>query len=370
MTQDPAADARSLAGVALRLGAVLAASGPVIMTAFGAGRRSVGWFCAATGAASYDVDGLPALPRGEVLPQGEGFPQGEGLPQGEGPYALENMPGELLFWGVLLLPVLLAGLLLRGSRRAMLAGVAAVGAVLAFGLCAAFFLPGLDPCTGQQRAIVPPWPLIVCYPVAAGTLLRAARSPMPRGRHGLVLWMGAAAAAAWAALFHRLTVTFDRFMVALYIDETPESPWDGLAWWSCDVDRIGLPVVLVALAATARATAPTGWGRAFGSATAAALLLSPLLDIAAYISQYGDEFPSSLADSVRWNLLLAAGLVTAATWIPGTSISRAGTVGLVDRLIHARLRRTSPGRAKDLAVAVVIAAAAVWLVVSSFTPTR
>ncbi|NUW33448.1 hypothetical protein HTZ77_18725 [Nonomuraea sp. SMC257] len=352
MTQEPTAGARSPAGAALRFGAVLAASGPVILTASGAARQSVGWFCSATAPTSYDPGELSALPLAE------------------GPYALEYTPGELLFWGVLLLPALLAGLLLRGSRRAVLTAVAAVGTVLAFGLFTAFFLPGLDPCTGQARAIALPWPLIVCYPVAAGTLLLAARSPLPRRRHGSALWVGAVGAAAWAAMFHRLPVTFDRFFAAVYIDEAPESPWDGLTWWSCDVDRIGLPVVLVALAATARAAAPTRWGRAFGSAAAAVLLLSPLLDIATYISQYGDEYPSSLADSVRWNLLLAAGLVTAAVWSPGTSVSWAGTVRLVRRLIRGRLSGTPPGRAKNFAVAAVIAAAAVWLVVSSFTPTR
>ncbi|GAA2292407.1 hypothetical protein GCM10010149_45030 [Nonomuraea roseoviolacea subsp. roseoviolacea] len=162
MTQGPTAEAPSPTGAALRFGAVLAASGPVILTAFGVGRRSVGWFCSAPDLA------------------------------GEGPYALESTPGELLFWAVLLLPVLLAGLLLRGSRRATPAAVAAVGVVLAFGLFTAFFLPGLDPCTARLRAVVPPWPLIVCYPVAAGTLLLAPRPPSARGSAPWtpVLWAG------------------------------------------------------------------------------------------------------------------------------------------------------------------------------------
>ncbi|GAA2292414.1 hypothetical protein GCM10010149_45040 [Nonomuraea roseoviolacea subsp. roseoviolacea] len=162
-------------------------------------------------------------------------------------------------------------------------------------------------------------------------------------------------------MFHRLPITAGRFEVILYAGNTTQSPWDGLVWWSCDADVIGLPVVLVALAATAGATAPALWGRAFGSAIAAVLLLSPLLDLVTYMAQCGDEFPSLLADSVRWNLLVAAGLVAAAVRSPGISVSRAGAVHLV---------RRSWGRAKDLAVVVVIAAAAVWLVVSSFTPTR
>ncbi|MFG1679580.1 hypothetical protein ACGFNP_05360 [Nonomuraea sp. NPDC049269] len=76
----------------------------------------------------------------------------------EGPYALENVPGELLLWGVLLQPVVVAGLLLRGSRRATLTAVVVVGTVLAFGLVTALLLPGPDPCTGQERASYRPGP--------------------------------------------------------------------------------------------------------------------------------------------------------------------------------------------------------------------
>ncbi|WP_165781394.1 hypothetical protein [Streptosporangium minutum] len=344
MTQVPEAETRSPATAALRFGAVLAASGPVILTTFEVGRQSVGWFCSATGS---DPSAM------------------------EGPYALESMPGELLFWGVLLLPVVVAGLLLHGSRRATLTAVAAVGSVLAFGLVTAFLLPGPDPCTGQERAVVPPWPLIVCYLVAAGALLLAARSPLPRRRYGLILWAGAVTAAAWAAMFHRLTVTYDRFLVVSYGRiEVPESPWDGLAWWSGDADRIGLPVVLVASAVAARAAASTRWGRSAGTAAAAALLLFPLLDVAMYTSWYGSDFQTPFADSVRWHLLLAAVLVASATWSPWMRISWAGTVRLTRDMISGQLKGMIPGRTKVLAVAVVIATATVWLVVSSFTPTR
>ncbi|MEU7748388.1 hypothetical protein [Nonomuraea sp. NPDC049158] len=315
----------------LRLSAALSASGPVILTAFGVGRQSVGWFCSATGSAP-----LPL----------------------EGPYALEYVPGELLFWGVLLLPVVVVGLLLRGSRRAALTAVAAVGTVLAFGLVTALLLPGPDPCTGQERAVVLPWPLIVCYPVAAWALLLAARSPLPRRQHGVILWAGAVGAAAWTAMFHRYMATYDMRGLGIIYLAIPESPWDGLAWWSGKADRIGLPVVLVALAATATATVSTRWGRVASTAAAAALLLFPLLDVATY----SGDLEILFTDSIRWPLLLAAALVASAAWRPSVRISWAGTIHLVQSKIG--------GRTKNLAVVVVIAAAGIWLIVSSFTPTR
>ncbi|WP_162642354.1 hypothetical protein [Streptosporangium sp. 'caverna'] len=342
MTQEPGSEARSPRAAVLRFGAVLAVSGPVILTTFGVGRQSVGWFCSATSPTFYP-------PRG--------------------PYALESVPGELLFWGLLLLPVIVAGLLLRGSHRATLTAVAAVGAVLAFGLFIAFLLPGLDPCTGQERVAAPPWPLIVCCSVAAGALLLTARSPLPRRPlplrwHGVILWAGAVGAAAWAA-FHRLPVTFTtgRSLTVVYAGvQAPESFWNDLAWWSGDADMIGLPVVLVALAAAARVAAPARWERPTGTAAAAVLLLFTLLDVVAYVHWYDEDFQISLLDSVRWHLLLAAVLVTSAVWSPHQRISRAGTVHLARHPIR--------GQARNLAVAVVIAVTAVWLVVSSFTPTR
>jgi hypothetical protein len=344
VTQEPTAEARSSVAAVLRFGAVLAASGPVILTTYGIGRQSLGWFCSATNSAPYPL---------------------------EGPYALENMPGELLFWGVLLLPVVVAGLLPCGSRRATLTAVAAIGTVLAFGLVTAFLLPGPDPCTGQERAVVPPWPLIVCYPVAAGALLLAARSPLSRRRYGIVLWAGAVGAAAWAAMFHRLTViTYGgRVSNVVYVAVAPESSWDGLAWWSGDA-RIGLPVVLVTLATAAKATASTRWGRLAGTTAAAALLISPLLDVATYTSQSSGDFPISFTDSVRWHLLLAAVLVASATWSPRVRISWAGAVHLARSMIRGQSKGMIPRRTKDLAVAVAITAATVWLIVSSFTPTR
>ncbi|GAA3423579.1 hypothetical protein GCM10018953_07620 [Streptosporangium nondiastaticum] len=265
-----------LPATALRIGAVLAASGPVILTALGIGGESLPWFCSATVSATVDDSGLL-------------------IAQAEAPYALGRTPGEFPFWGVLLLPVVVVALLRRGSRRAVLTAAAAVGVVLALDLLTAFLLPGLDPCTGRERAAVPPWPLISCYPVAAGALLMAARSPLPPSRRGIVLWAGAVGAAA--------------------------------------------------------------------------LLLFPLLDIALYIDRCGGDFPTSFAASVRWHLLLAAVLVAVAVRYPETRSSGTGVVRLAWRVVRGQDAVLSR-RARDLTVAVVVAAAVVWLVSSSFTPTR
>jgi hypothetical protein len=133
---------------------------------------------------------------------------------------------------------------------------------------------------------------------------------------------------------------------------------------------IGLPVVLVALAAAARVAASARWERSAGTAAAAVLLLFPLLGVVAYVHWYGGDFQTSLVDSVRWHLLLAAVLVASAVWNPRQRISWAGTVRLARHLIRGQSKDLIPGQAKNVAVAVVIAATAVWLVVSSFTPTR
>ncbi|MET9339317.1 hypothetical protein [Nonomuraea sp. NPDC003804] len=343
MMQEPAADASSPVSAALRFGAVLAAAGPVVLTAFGVGRQSVGWFCSGMGSASSS---------------------------GEGPYALEYVPGELLFWGVLLLPVAVVGLLLRGSRRSALTAVAAVSTVLAFGLVTAFSLPGPDPCTGQERAVMPPWPLIACYPVAAGALLLVARSPLPRRPYGVILWAGAVGAAAWAAMFHRWTITYDTFLVGVVYLKTPESIWDGPAWWSGKADAIGLPVALVALAAATRVATSIRWGRWVSTAAAVALLLFPLLDVATYASQYSGDYEMSFADSVRWPLLVSAVLVASATWSPAGRTSWVTTVRLARSMMRGQSKDVAAGRVKELAVATVIAVAGIWLIVSSFTPTR
>ncbi|SDK74970.1 hypothetical protein [Nonomuraea jiangxiensis] len=345
MTQEPAAEASSpvTAAAVLRFGAVLAASGPVLLTAFGIGRQSVGWFCSSPASAPYPPDG---------------------------PYALVNLPAEVLFWAVLLLPVVVAGLLLLGSRRATLAAAAVIAAVLVYGLVTAYLVPGLDPCTGQERAAVPPWLLIVCYPMAVMALLAASRRPLTRSRHGIILWAGAAGAAAWAALFHRCAITYDERGLTFVFVTFPKSFLDDLSWWSGSADAIGLPVVLVALAATAQATVPVRRERSPATVAAAALLLFPLLDLAAYLTYDSDDYELPFIDSVRWPLLLAALLVASTTWRTWTRTPRTRITRLAQSLIRRLSERMTPGLAKNLVVAAVIAAAGIWLVATSFTPTR
>ncbi|WP_431933734.1 hypothetical protein [Nonomuraea jabiensis] len=310
MTQEPAAQAPSPKVALLRFGAVVAASGPVILTTFGVGRQSVGWFCSTAAPDFYPAEGPYELAGPYALVG----------PSGLGVYAPHDLPGELLFWAVLLLPIAVAALVLNGSRRATLAAVATIAAVLAYGLVVAFVLPGPDPCTGREHAVAPPWPLIISYPMAAGALYLAARSSPTRRKYGMILWAGAAVAAAWAAMFHRLPATYDRFLSAVYVAKA--STWNGLAWWSSDADKIGLPVVIVALAAAATATAPPRWKRRAGIAAAAALLLFVLLDIVTSTSLESDPFGLIFADAVRWHLLLAAVLVASAAWHPQMSSSR------------------------------------------------
>ncbi|MFC5823395.1 hypothetical protein [Nonomuraea insulae] len=347
MTEEPTAYTPSPKAALLRFGAVVAASGPVILTAFGIGRQSVAWFCSSEAPAPYSTPDPYPL----------GGPYSLVGPYGLDSYAPDALPGELLFWAVLLLPIAVAGLVVNGSRRATLTAVAATAAVLAYGLVIAFLLPGLDPCTGREHAVEPPFLLIICYPVAAGALLLAARSPLRRGKYGMILWAGAAVAAAWAAMFDRLPAMYDMSWGAtLYV--TKASSWDGLAWWSGEADTIGLPVVIVAMAATASAR----WKRTAGVAAAAALLSFVLLDIVTYTSLEDDTFGLLFSGSVRWRLLLAAVLVASAAWDPRVRISWVGTVHLARSVISRWTR--------DLTVVFVIVAGAIWLIVSSFMPTR
>ncbi|GAB2482497.1 hypothetical protein GCM10027187_57670 [Streptosporangium sandarakinum] len=88
-----------------------------------------------------------------------------------------------------------------------------------------------------------------------------------------------------------------------------------------------------------------------------------------YIDRCGGDFPASFAASVRWHLLPAAVLVAAAVRYPETRSSGTGVVGLAWRVVRGREAVLSR-RARDLTVAVVVTAAVVWLVSSSFAPTR
>ncbi|MEU8358986.1 hypothetical protein AB0C27_23515 [Nonomuraea sp. NPDC048882] len=148
-----------------------------------------------------------------------------------------------------------------------------------------------------------------------------------------------------------------------YITET--SVWDGLASWFGDADKIGLPLVLVALAAITTATAPPRWRRTAGSTSAAALLLFVLVEIASCVSLGTDVFELLLTDSASWRLLLTAALVASAAWYPPPPFSWTGTARLARNLL-----RRPQARTRYVIVTLLIAAGALWLIASSFTPTR
>ncbi|MEV5889825.1 hypothetical protein [Nonomuraea fuscirosea] len=365
MTQEqkPEAHTSPPKAALLRFSAALTASGPVILTAFGIGRQTFGWFCAPLPPAPYPPADNP-YPAEEF----EG-PYSLAGPYGLGPYAPDDLPGELLFWGVLLLPIIVAGLVMIGSRRATLTAVATITTLLAYGLVIAFLLPGPDPSTGRPHAVTPPWLLITCYPLSAGALLLTARSPRPHGRSGLILWAVAALAAGWAAMFHRLPCTYG-MRISNFVYLTEVSPWDGLTSWFGDADRIGLPLALVALAAATTATAPTRWRRTAGITSAAALLLFVLVDIASYAGHGTDVLELLLIHSAPWRLLLAAALVASAAWHPPPRFSWTGAARVTRSLLRGQLNNLIPTRTRNALIALLIAAGALWLIASSFTPTR
>ncbi|MEU1736156.1 hypothetical protein [Streptosporangium sp. NPDC020145] len=298
--------------VASRLYAVLAVSGPVVLTAFGIGGGDLPWFCSSES---------PYLP--------------------EGPYALGSVPAEALFLGVLLLPAVVAGLVSYGSRRAVLSAALVTGAVLVLGL----LVSGPDPCTGQIRTASSPWPLLVCYPLAVGALLLAARHPLPTRRYGFAPW-AAVLPAAWGALCDRPVSAFDERSFTVFFDVAPGSSGDVPQWlcaalqWFTQADRIGLPVTLVALAAIAHATGLSRW---IGATVAAVLLLFPVLDV----------FLLDELLLVRSHLPLAALLVV---WTARPARLEVGPGSLA--------------RMRTVAVTAVVVLCAVWLVVSSYVPSR
>ncbi|MDP9848346.1 hypothetical protein [Streptosporangium lutulentum] len=279
---------------------------------------------------------------------------------GSDPYLVESPSWELPFWAQLLLPVVLAGLVLRAPRRTTLTAVSAIGAVLAPALLTAILLPGTDPCTGRELAVVLPWPLIVCYSVATVSLVLTARSPLSRTEGGGILWALAVAAAAWTATTCRFPTVTDDFPAPGLRYGTLESPWDTLEAWVFGADVAGLPVVIVALAAAATG-ASARWGRSAGAGAGALLVVFALIDAVMQFSRYESDFQTHPVDLVRWPLLLAAVLVVATTWRRREPVFVTG--------VARSLRNKIPGRPKDLAVLVVIVVAAAWLVVSSFTPT-
>ncbi|PRX68350.1 hypothetical protein B0I32_103311 [Nonomuraea fuscirosea] len=260
MTQEqkPEAQTSPPKAALLRFSAVLTASGPVILTAFGIGRQTFAWFCA------------PLLLVEDLYPAEESEdPYSLASPYGLGLYAPDDLPTELLFWGVLLLPIIVAGLVMNGSRRATLTAVATIATLLAYGLVVAFLSPGPDPWTSRPHAVTPPWLLITCYPLSA-----------------------------------------------------------------------------------------------------AALLLFVLVGIASYAGRDTDVLELLLTQSAPWRLLLAAALVASAAWHPRPRFSWTGTVHVTRSLLRGQLENVIPTRTRNALIALLIAAGALWLIVSSYTSTR
>ncbi|WP_405142602.1 hypothetical protein OG589_35160 [Sphaerisporangium sp. NBC_01403] len=323
---------------ALRFGAVLASSGPVILTTFGVGVDAFGWTC-------YE--------------------------DYQDPSTMEVAAWQLLYWSRLLLPVLLAGLALREPRRATPIAVSALGAVLAAGLLTAVALPGTDSCTGRALPVTLPWTLIACYAVAIWLIL-AARSPVPPVKHGVTLWTVAAAAAVWATVGCRtpaaaaVCATGDCRTLFAVFDVSQgshllyqESPWDAVVSWANSAGPAGLPIVVVALAATARAVATGRLRRLACLGAGTTLLALSLLDLLERL-RYGLGFDEHPAVLVRWHLFLAGTLIVLSPWRYRRPTAHAATV----RSLWNRI----PERPRDLAVLIGVAAAVVWLTLSYFAP--
>lgn len=275
---------------ALRVGAVLAASGPVILRVFRLGPADMnGMICWGK------MDVSPFLP-----PRSTGW--------------------ELLSWAELLLPVVLAGLLLRASRRTTSLGVTVVCAVLAFRLLAMSFSADIHPLTGQPLPVGGPWPPVICYSVTITALLLAARSPLPSARKGTLLWAAAAVAAAWT--IGRLSLrdggSLPSFGWFAYI------PSESLLWgqpgmWSCKADADGLLIVLLALAAATGSVLPDRPRRRVALGVGALLALAAFKGFVAVLilldgATLEDELHLDATMMIRWHLLVAAMFVIATTF--------------------------------------------------------
>ncbi|MED7928171.1 hypothetical protein SMD20_28205 [Nonomuraea sp. LP-02] len=283
MTQAPHAETR-LPAKALRIGAVLAASGPVILKT------------SRVSAAELNI----------------------GICWGADPVApvlMTTSPWwQLLSWGELLLPVVLAGLLVCAPRRTTLLGSAAVCAVLAFRLFVISLPSDARPLTDRALPVDEPWLSIVCYTVAIVTLLVAARSPLPLARKGIALWAAAIVAAAWTV--GRLFLPIGESTSFGWFAYTPsvELLWKRPGAWSCKADVDGVLIVLIALAAVAggvmagRTRHRVAWGMG------ALLLLAAVEGFVTVLIVAGAEYLAYATKMIRWHLLAAAALVIATTF--------------------------------------------------------
>lgn len=269
---------------ALRAGAVLAASGPVILktSRISAAELNVG-ICRGTDSVV--------------------------------PFLMTTSPWwQLLSWAELLLPVVLAGLLLRASPRTTLLGVAAISAVLAFRLFALFLPPGTHPLTGQSLPVDGPWPSILCYAVAIAALLLAARSPLPPARKGAVFWAGAIVAAAWTV--GRFSLPSGESTSFGWFAYTPpaELLWQQPGAWSCKADVDGVLIVLIALAAAAGGVMAGRTRHRVALGIGALFVFAAFEGFVAVLIVVGGEYLTDAAMRIRWHLLVAAALVIATTF--------------------------------------------------------
>ncbi|MEV0234167.1 hypothetical protein [Nonomuraea sp. NPDC050786] len=284
VAQAPRAETRLHISV-FRVGAVLAASAPVILktSKISAAELTIGVCNGVTGA---------------------------------GPFLLTVGPwGQLLSWAELLLPAVLAGLLLTASRRTTTLGVTAICIVIVLRLFSVFFTPeARDPGAGQLLPFAEPWPAMACYVVAVIALLLTARSPLRRARSAAVLWGLAMAASAWTvgrlSLLNGDPISFGWSAYTQSTELLWKQPWG----WSCKAEVDGVLIVLIALAAAA-STVLTDRMRIL-----AALATSMLLVLAAFegflmalILSINDRLETAVP-RIQWHLLAAAVLVTATAW--------------------------------------------------------
>ncbi|MGI5156587.1 hypothetical protein [Microbispora sp. CA-102843] len=282
-TQAPAARRAGL----LRVGIVLAASGPVVLRSFTLG--------------PVDMDGMICWGRSAHVP----FLLSRGT------------ASTLLIWAELLLPVIMAGLLLCSSRWTAPLAACAVSAVLAFRLLVAVRAPGAGPFAVRLSLAESPWPSFACYGAAFLLLLAAPRAPRHAAGKELVLWGAAVGAAAWEPL--RLSLLLHRdaggFSGWFALPE-PRSVWEFPGLWGCKADADGLLVVLVVLAATAGHVMVDRPRRRVALATGALLVLAALeayvpVAISADAVTLWREFQLKASMLIRWHLLVAAALVVA-----------------------------------------------------------
>ncbi|MER5418961.1 hypothetical protein [Streptosporangium roseum] len=281
MAQAPYAETYLPAG-ALRIGAVLAASGPVVLK----------------------TSRISAAELNPGICWGTDFVV---------PFPMTTSPWwQLLSWVELLLPVVLAGLLLRASPRITILGVATICAVIAFRMFAIFLPPG-TPLTDQPLPVDGPWPSIGCYTVAITALLLAARAPLPPARPGTALWAAATVASAWT--IGRLSLPSGESPSFGWFAYTPSAEllWEQPGAWACKADVDGVLIVLIALAAAAGGIATNRTRRRITLGTGALLALATFEGFVAVLVVTDGAHLTDATMMIRWHLLAAAALVVATT---------------------------------------------------------